>query len=97
MAPEFPRVAVPTVISHGGKKWTLLYHGESKRRHFEFSDWKRFATDNNLKMGDACIFEVMESSDVSVKLRVVILRNTSYLPPELDSIGETPEKAIQLE
>lgn len=96
MAPEFPPVAVPAVLTHRGKKWTVLYHGDSKRRHFEFSDWKRFVTDNNLKMGDACIFEVMESSNVTVRLRVVILRNTGYLPPELDGIGETPEKAIQL-
>ncbi|KAL2943724.1 hypothetical protein RDABS01_032071 [Bienertia sinuspersici] len=36
--------------------------------------WKAFAEDNKLKVGDVCVFELMESSDTNLKFKVRVLR-----------------------
>ncbi|KAH6812287.1 hypothetical protein C2S53_015871, partial [Perilla frutescens var. hirtella] len=102
VAPIFPRVPVPMILTHGGKKWLMSYKGNTRRSpRFEYSDWRTFVSDNNLKTKDACIFEVMESSSTILRLRVLILRNIDKCPPELDaeieSRGNTPETAIDID
>lgn len=86
---------------HGGREWKFQYNGKAKRPRFLVSEWKAFVLDNNLKCEDACIFEVVESTPTMAKLKVVILRGTNLLPPELqaevDSYGRTPEKAIEID
>lgn len=89
---------------HGGREWKLKYSGKRKRPTFLSSDWKAFVVDNNLKCEDACVFEVVESTPTMSKLRVLILRGTNWLPPELeakvhavDSLGMTPETAIEID
>ncbi|KAL1540009.1 B3 domain-containing protein REM16-like [Salvia divinorum] len=98
--PKLPGATVPLVLRHGDKQWQMLYIGDEKRPRFESAGWKRFVNDNNLQEGDACIFEVMESTSQILRLDVVILRNTMYLPPALlskiESQGKTPETAIEL-
>ncbi|XP_047957035.1 B3 domain-containing protein Os04g0386900-like isoform X2 [Salvia hispanica] len=98
--PKLPSAKVPLVLRHGDKQWQMMYLGNDKRPRFECAGWKRFVNDNNLKEGDACIFEVMESSPQILRLDVVIIRNTMDLPPALlskiQSQGKTPETAIEL-
>ena len=93
-------MTVPLVLRHGDKQWQMMYLGGDKRPRFESGVWKRFVNDNNLKEGDACVFEVMESSAQILRLDVVIIRNTMDLPPALlskiQSRGKTPETAIEL-
>lgn len=85
-----PRATVPVVIRHGGKTWTVSYVGDTDRPRFD-CQWKTFIIDNDLRCGDACVFELMESSSTNVTLKVHILRGD--LPPELrelvDSRGAT--------
>ncbi|XP_057800440.1 B3 domain-containing protein Os04g0386900-like [Salvia miltiorrhiza] len=101
---KLPRDVVPMVLTHGGKKWNMSYNGKVKQHKFESTGWRNFVADNNLECGDACIFELMESGPKGVRLRVVILRNTYYLPPQLqakipdgEANGMTPETAIEID
>ncbi|XP_042012912.1 B3 domain-containing protein Os06g0112300-like isoform X2 [Salvia splendens] len=80
---KLPSVKVPLVLRHGDKQWQMMYLGNDSRPRFECAGWKIFVNDNNLKEGDACIFEVMESSPQILKLDVVVIRNTMDLPPAL--------------
>ncbi|KAG6400557.1 hypothetical protein SASPL_137397 [Salvia splendens] len=56
-------------LMHGDKQWQMMYHGNDSRPRFECAGWKKFVNDNNLAEGDACIFEVMESSPQIHKTR----------------------------
>ncbi|XP_047970048.1 B3 domain-containing protein Os04g0386900-like [Salvia hispanica] len=98
--PKLPSVTVPLVLRHGDKQWETMYVGDKKKPRFDYGGWKTFVDDNNLAEGDACIFEVMESSTQILRLGVVILRNTMDLPPALvskiQSHGKTPETAIEI-
>ncbi|XP_047963188.1 B3 domain-containing protein Os04g0386900-like [Salvia hispanica] len=98
--PKLPSAKVPLALRHGDKQWQMMYHGNDSRPRFACAGWKKFATDNNLAEGDACIFEVMESSPQILRLDVIIIRNTMDLPPALlskiQSKGKTPETAIEL-
>lgn len=89
MVPVLPRINVPLVLEHGGKTWKFSILAKGQQHRFEFPGWRTFVQDNNLKCEDACIFEVMESSPTIVRLRVVILRDTGYLPPELEAVLES--------
>ncbi|KAL1540011.1 B3 domain-containing protein-like protein [Salvia divinorum] len=98
--PKLPGVAVPLVLRHADKQWQTLYIEDNNRPRFDCGGWKRFVDENNLAEGDACIFEVMESSTQILRLDVIILRNTMDLPPALLSKiqfhGKTPETAIEI-
>lgn len=45
------------------------------------SSWRKFVDDNNLVVGDALIFELLESSSVKVMFKVQFL--SCAIPPEL--------------
>ncbi|XP_047957814.1 B3 domain-containing protein REM16-like [Salvia hispanica] len=98
--PKLPGVTMPLVLRHGDKQWETMYVGGNRKPRFDCGCWKTFVDDNNLAEGDACIFEVMESSTQILRFDVVILRNTMDLPPALvskiQSNGKTPETAIEI-
>ena len=78
MTKLLPPVDVPVIFTYCGKKWETLYtivpregRGHSLRTSIR---WRKFVTDNNLKEGDACVFELSECSNTLVKIRVQILR-----------------------
>ncbi|KAK7362472.1 hypothetical protein VNO77_04586 [Canavalia gladiata] len=90
---KLPSVAVPTVLTNRGKSWDMVYNGQRKHRRFTSQGWKMFADDNCLKIGDACIFELIESSDEKVILEVQILRGD--IPSEiLEYEGQSAEMPI---
>ncbi|RDX61146.1 B3 domain-containing protein, partial [Mucuna pruriens] len=90
---ELPSNSVPTILIHKGKSWDMVYNGQSKLQTFSSTGWKKFAIDSCLKVGDACIFELMESSDKKVIFEVQILRGDipfKFLENET-TIGQSPE------
>ncbi|KAK6120760.1 hypothetical protein DH2020_045501 [Rehmannia glutinosa] len=93
-----PRAIIPVVLRHGGKNWTVSYHGDSRRPRFG-SKWKEFVIDNHLKSGDACVFELIEPVRIYPVLKVHILRGD--LPPELlelmDTRGKTANAPIVID
>ncbi|GFP93914.1 B3 domain-containing protein os04g0386900 [Phtheirospermum japonicum] len=93
-----PRTAVPVVLRHGGKNWTVQYNGDSLRPRFDCK-WKYFVIDNKLKQGDACVFEAIDPSPKNLTFKVHILRGE--LPPEMlalvDIRGKTSESPIVID
>ncbi|KAL3624571.1 hypothetical protein CASFOL_031239 [Castilleja foliolosa] len=91
--PMLPNEVVPVVLKHGGKSWTVHYI--PIRPRFD-SKWKNFVVDNELKIGDACVFEFIDRSPKNPTFKVHILRDE--WPPELkalvDTRGETSKSPI---
>ncbi|KAJ1386741.1 DNA-binding barrel domain superfamily [Sesbania bispinosa] len=91
---KLPSQVVPTVLKYGGKSWKMTYNGQSTdRKRFTCKGWGKFVEDNCLKVGDACIFELMEkSTEEKVIFQVQILRGD--LPFKFHEIGESAENPI---
>ncbi|XP_052194685.1 B3 domain-containing protein Os04g0386900-like isoform X2 [Diospyros lotus] len=79
MLPYLPPNPAPVVLTFRGKSWEMEYNADRNNKAFD-SKWRKFANDNDLKLGDACIFELMESNP-ALKFRVQILRGD--FPAEL--------------
>lgn len=97
MIEHFPKCDVNTIMKYCRKEWSMMYNGSTKRKQFDRLGWKNFVEDNELQVDDGCIFEVMESNDETVRIKVVIMRNTAELPPELANLGEDFENVIKLD
>ncbi|XP_050280742.1 B3 domain-containing protein Os04g0386900-like [Quercus robur] len=94
-----PSLVVPTVLTYCGKNWEMSCNG-TQRTHKKFdSGWRAFINDNNLKVGDACVFELIERSSKKLVFRVQILRGD--IPPEfqgkVSSEGESSNTPIVIE
>ncbi|XAR63355.1 hypothetical protein NMG60_11023264 [Bertholletia excelsa] len=98
MHPLLPSGVVPVVLTCRGKEWEMVYHGEPERTNKRFdASWKTFAADNNLKVGDACLLELLECSNSGVKFRVQILRGDFPYELMASISGETPDAPIIIE
>ncbi|EXB70636.1 B3 domain-containing protein [Morus notabilis] len=95
--PVLPSLATPAVLTYGGKEWNLTYRGSNASCKKLDGSWQNFVDDNNLKIGDACVFELDESSCKKLVFRVQILRGD--IPPELHSkiVGESSDSPIVIE
>ncbi|KAL7083487.1 hypothetical protein ACP275_14G166100 [Erythranthe tilingii] len=98
MIRELPRATVPAVLKNGGKTWNMSYCGGGVRPKLD-SRWKTFVADNNLKIGDGCVFELMESTGTNLVFKVMIVRGD--IPTELqeliDSRGKSGNTPIVLD
>lgn len=65
-----PFDTVKALLVCRGKTWEIRYCGRSSLRRFSCG-WKKFVEDNNLKVGDGCVFELLD--DKELKFRVQIL------------------------
>ncbi|XP_076937802.1 B3 domain-containing protein Os04g0386900-like [Bidens hawaiensis] len=79
LSQNLPVAKVPAKIVYQGKVWDLLYLGDQGvgRCKLEKRTWAKFATDNKLNVGDACVFELMEGgpNSASIKFRVQVLKD----------------------
>jgi len=50
------------------------YNGQNKTKLFDSVGWEKFAEENYLKLGDACVFELMKNSEEEIEFKVQILR-----------------------
>ncbi|CAD6340566.1 unnamed protein product [Miscanthus lutarioriparius] len=55
---HLPEVRAPVVLLCRGRSWTVSYCGVGKWRRLQGA-WKDFARDNGLRLGDACVFELV--------------------------------------
>ncbi|XP_058730598.1 B3 domain-containing protein Os04g0386900-like [Vicia villosa] len=78
---------IPTVLNCRGKSWDMTYNGQNKFKQFDTTGWRNFVKDNNLKIGDACVFELMENSEEKIVFEVQILRGGF---PGIDECEEEP-------
>ncbi|MCL7022317.1 hypothetical protein MKW94_030503 [Papaver nudicaule] len=88
-----PEQEVPVVLSYQNKTWKVKYYGSRANKKFDPS-WKYFVQDNNLKVGDGCVFELKEHSNECIKFRIQILDGD--IPSEfLDRVdGKTKDHPI---
>ncbi|XP_042506284.1 B3 domain-containing protein Os04g0386900-like isoform X2 [Macadamia integrifolia] len=93
MQPFLPPETVPVVLTFRNKDWEMNYYGDHSLKCFD-PRWKIFATDNDLKIGDGCVFDLMENSGKILKFMVQILRGD--IPDEfLNRVnGESSETPI---
>ncbi|WOH14545.1 hypothetical protein DCAR_0934064 [Daucus carota subsp. sativus] len=68
-----PSSSVDVVFTYLGKEWKTVVRREGCSSRTSIK-WREFVTDNHLKEGDACVFELTERSDKLIKVRVQILR-----------------------
>ncbi|XP_026397354.1 uncharacterized protein LOC113292696 isoform X1 [Papaver somniferum] len=67
-----PEEEVPVILSYQNKTWRMKYCGNRSVKRFDPS-WKYFVQDNNLKVGDGCVFELTAHGNECIKFRVQIL------------------------
>ncbi|XP_074279353.1 B3 domain-containing protein Os06g0112300-like [Silene latifolia] len=70
-----PYKTIPVILIRGGRSWETSYHGNHLTNRRLDTKWKLFVVDNKLKVGDICVFELMECEDTLLKFKVQILRS----------------------
>ncbi|KAL5724909.1 hypothetical protein ACHQM5_008115 [Ranunculus cassubicifolius] len=97
MTQILPETNVPVVLTRENKEWEMEYIGVDVSNKKLDSGWREFAYDNDLKVGDGCVFELNECSSELVKFRVQIL--DGELPSELlDNVeGKNPNNPIEVD
>ncbi|KAK1422836.1 hypothetical protein QVD17_18125 [Tagetes erecta] len=77
LSDKLPATKVLAQVIYREKAWNLLYIGDQATKCFGIASWRRFMTANNLKAGDACLFELMEVSSNRhiVKFKVQIFKD----------------------
>ena len=69
-----PCKSMPVILHYGPKSWEMTYLGYRPNHKRLDSSWKAFTEDNKLKVGDICIFELLESNPKLI-FKVKILRS----------------------
>lgn len=68
--PYLPSESLPVVLSYGNKLWKMTYCVNGRIRRL-YCGWEKFATDNKLKIGDGCIFELIDSKNLQFKVQIL--------------------------
>ncbi|XP_020244826.1 B3 domain-containing protein Os04g0386900-like isoform X3 [Asparagus officinalis] len=68
--PVLPSADVSVILSIKKKTWEVRYFGGHLKR-FCGIGWKRFTVDNKLKIGDGCVFELMDSKNLRFEVRIL--------------------------
>ncbi|PWZ17035.1 B3 domain-containing protein [Zea mays] len=101
---HLPEARAPAVLLCRDQSWTVSYAGVGKWKRLQGA-WRDFARDNGLRLGDACVFELLvPSTDATqgdgdgskdqgeVVFRVQVLRGG--LPAEITSRGATSDDPL---
>ena len=87
-------------LLYRGRSWAASYCGDLKCKKIDTAAWRDFALDNALRVGDACVFELItpaaggtgSEGDGKVVFRVQVLRGG--LLEEITSRGATSDEPI---
>lgn len=72
----FPNKTIPVILTRGNRNWEMAYLGDNATNYKKFDQhWRAFVEDNKLKVGDVCVFELMEYGDTAIKFKVQVLRD----------------------
>ena len=59
------------MLKVGDQSWEVWFSIPKYRQRGSFSrGWSRFANENNLRVGDVCVFELIKSDDVVLKVSI---------------------------
>lgn len=55
-----------------GKSWSSEYHTHTRHCYTRLQprDWKTFVQDNKLKLSDVCVFELIEGTEITLKVSI---------------------------
>jgi hypothetical protein len=80
LAPFLPGTTVPATVTWHGRSWEMRFTGGRQIQRLE-AGWRGFALDNGLKLGDGCVFELVDGRAERVVFRVQVLR--ADIPAEI--------------
>ncbi|CAD6263975.1 unnamed protein product [Miscanthus lutarioriparius] len=80
LAPFLPATTVPAKVTWQGRSWEMRFTGGRQIQRLE-AGWRGFALDNGLKLGDGCVFELLDGKAEGVVFRVQVLR--ADIPEEI--------------
>ncbi|KAJ1440370.1 DNA-binding barrel domain superfamily [Sesbania bispinosa] len=94
--PSFIVVMKPSYVGRGnlvldGRTWHGRYIFRKVGRYSNVqvtSGWKKFASDNNLKEGDVCLFELTKSRPLSFKVLIFRVGEEPHSLPPQESVEE---------
>ncbi|KAG1362020.1 B3 domain-containing protein [Cocos nucifera] len=89
-----PSESVSVFLSCGRRTWEMRYCGDSPLKRFD-RGWKNFAIDNNLKIGDGCVFELIDHKNM--KFQVRILRGEIPSPVVGSAGGQSYDRPILID
>ncbi|KAL6874409.1 hypothetical protein ACP4OV_013429 [Aristida adscensionis] len=75
LAPFLPAATAPATVRWGGRRWEMRFTGGRQIQRLE-AGWRGFAVESGLRLGDACVFELLDGA--AVVFRVQVLR--AYIP-----------------
>ncbi|KAH7659104.1 B3 DNA binding domain-containing protein [Dioscorea alata] len=88
--PYLPSESLPVVLSYGNKFWKMTYCVNRRTRRL-YCGWEKFATDNKLKIGDGCIFELVDSKNLQFKVQILPGQLPSNSKPTInDKSSDSP-------
>ncbi|RRT32953.1 hypothetical protein B296_00059078 [Ensete ventricosum] len=90
--PFLPSACVPVTLSYGNRAWKMKYSGKGILRRL-CSGWKKFAVDTDLKVGDGCVLELMDSNNILFKVQIL---RQGVLPVKSDK-GLSPDAPISID
>ncbi|KAF0924989.1 hypothetical protein E2562_015052 [Oryza meyeriana var. granulata] len=72
-APFLPSKTAPATLAWRGRSWGMRFTGGRLIQRLE-AGWRGFAVDNDLRLGDGCVFELVDGGGELVTFRVQVLR-----------------------
>lgn len=92
-----PRKEISAVLMCNGKEWEMVCYGSQTKGKRLNTQWKHFVDDNVLKVGDACVFELMVCTTEQLKFRVQILRGDIPLALQARIRGASSDNPLVIE
>ncbi|PKA55715.1 B3 domain-containing protein [Apostasia shenzhenica] len=65
-----PSCNTKAILWHQSKEWVVDYVIRKTYKVLN-GGWRKFATDNNLRLGDACVFELMDAEKVMFRVQIL--------------------------
>ncbi|CAN6192069.1 unnamed protein product [Urochloa humidicola] len=104
---HLPEARVPAKLLCRGRSWAATYCGDNKCKNIG-PEWRDFAVDNGLRVGDACVFELItpaagktaatgsegDGGKKEVVFKVQVLRGG--LPEEITCRGATSDEPLDI-
>ncbi|KAG6477809.1 hypothetical protein ZIOFF_061241 [Zingiber officinale] len=79
---HMPKDSARALLFCGDKMWEVHYVYHKDNKYFRRSGWRAFVVDNDMHMGDGCVFELMDKEKMHFKVQ--ILRGDA---PDLPCLG----------
>ncbi|PKA55716.1 B3 domain-containing protein [Apostasia shenzhenica] len=66
--PESPSVVV---LCYQNQEWAVNFNVYANNRKAFVGGWRQFSVDNNLRIGDACVFELIDAKELRMRVQIL--------------------------